>query len=68
MGFTVQGHLKLAQEIQTYCSACERLLCVIGNGRALTNDEALLIDYYCKELSSKVAPFPPKSSFNNSEQ
>lgn len=47
----------LAEEVRKFSSACEHLLAIAAkSGRNLTEDEARLVEYYCKEIISKVVP------------
>jgi hypothetical protein len=50
--------MRLAGDVQKFAGACERLLATaVTSNRTLTDDEAKLVQYYCKELSEKL--FPP---------
>ena len=50
--------MRLAEDVQKFTSACERLLATAAtSNRTLTEDEARLVQYYCKELAEKL--FPP---------
>ena len=53
--------MELAKNVHTFSSACERLLASLAIYRPLTEEEALLIRHYCKELLEKVPP-PPRPS------
>ncbi|MDK2742215.1 MAG: hypothetical protein H8K03_20325 [Nitrospira sp.] len=48
--------MQLAQEVKTFSVACEHILAAIAQNRPLTKDEALMIEYYCVEILSKIAP------------
>jgi hypothetical protein len=48
--------MELAKEVHIFSSACEHILSTIAQNRPLTHDEALLIEYYCGEVLSKIAP------------
>lgn len=53
--------MRLAEDVQKFGSACERLLATAAvSNRMLTEDEARLVQYYCKELAEKL--FPPSVS------
>jgi hypothetical protein len=40
-------------------SACERLLFSVLKNRPLTEKEARIVEYYCKEILAKIAPSLP---------
>jgi hypothetical protein len=48
--------MQLASEVKDFSGASERLLSTIAMNRQLTEEEAKVIQYYCKELLAKVAP------------
>ena len=50
--------MKLAEEVQKYTATCEALLSAIAVERPLTEVEAKMIEYYCKELMAKIPLFP----------
>ena len=52
--------MQLTHEVKTFASACEHILSTITTNRPLTPDEAVMIQYYCGELLTKVAPLLPK--------
>lgn len=50
--------MQLAQDVHRFGSACEQLLATAATAnRTLTEDEARLVQWYCKELAEKL--FPP---------
>jgi hypothetical protein len=50
--------MRLAKDVQKFGDACEGLLATAAtSSRMLTEDEARLVQYYCKELAEKL--FPP---------
>ena len=50
--------MRLAEDVQKFAGACERLLATAAtSNRTLTEDEARLIQFYCKEVAEKL--FPP---------
>ncbi|HEU4684379.1 MAG TPA: hypothetical protein VFS39_07745, partial [Nitrospira sp.] len=54
--------MKLSREVQQFTSCCEHLVAEAEmSGRVLTEDEASLIEYYCRELMTKIVK-PPASS------
>ena len=53
--------MRLAEDVHKFGSACERLLAsAASSNRILTEDEARIVQYYCKELAEKL--FPPSVS------
>ena len=52
--------MQVAGEVKKYCESCERLIMLMSINRALTEDEARVVDFYSKELQAKVAFRPPK--------
>jgi len=48
--------MQVASEVKDFTGASERLLSTIAMNRQLTEEEAKMIQYYCKELLAKVAP------------
>jgi hypothetical protein len=53
--------MQLANDVKSFLSACERLISTLITNRPLSDDEAHLIEYYCKELLAKLEPRLPKS-------
>jgi hypothetical protein len=50
--------MRLAEDVRKFSSACEQLLATAAtSNRTLTEDEARIIQYYCKEVAEKL--FPP---------
>jgi hypothetical protein len=49
--------MRLAEEVRKFSIACEHLIAAAAtSGRTLTEDEARLVKYYCKEVLAKVVP------------
>jgi hypothetical protein len=48
--------MELSKEVQSFSSACERLLDTIARHRQLQKDERRLIEHYCKEILARVQP------------
>jgi len=48
--------MELAKEVQSFSSACERLLDTIARHRSLDKNERRLIEHYCKEILAKIQP------------
>lgn len=47
--------MERAEALRIFFSGCERLLFSMTTG-PLAEEEALMIEYYCKEILAKVAP------------
>jgi hypothetical protein len=46
--------MRLAEDVQRFSGACERLLATAAtSSRTLTEDEARIVQYYCKEIAEK---------------
>jgi hypothetical protein len=58
--------MQQADEFRTFSSACERLLPSIKTNRPLTEKEARILEFYCKEILAKIAQSlpnrPPQST------
>jgi hypothetical protein len=54
--------MPLADDIQAFGNACERLIASMAIHRPLTNEEVLFIRHYCKELLDKTSgpPYNPR--------
>jgi hypothetical protein len=50
---------QVENDIGAFGKACERLLANIAIHRPLTQEEALFVKHYCRELLEKVASPPP---------
>lgn len=48
--------MQLASEAKHFFGACERLISLIASNRRLTDDEARMIEFYCKEVLAKIGP------------
>ena len=49
--------MRLAEDVKNFAGACERLLATAAiSNRKLTEDEARIIQYYCKEVAEKLFP------------
>ena len=51
-----------AQAFHSFSDACERFVSSIATSRPLSNDEAEIVAYYCKEILAKIEPCLPKPS------
>jgi hypothetical protein len=54
--------MPLSTEVHKFTSACERLIAGIVMYRPLTEDERLLIKFYCNEVLTKVDQPQPESA------
>lgn len=53
--------MQLGEKIGKFSTACENLIAMVAiHHRPLTEEEVLLIRYYCSELLEKLPP-PPKT-------
>jgi hypothetical protein len=52
--------MHMAGEVRNYLGACERLISLTMS-RQLTDEEAKIIEFHCKELLAKIAPLLLKS-------
>ena len=48
--------MQLATEVKNFLGASERLMSLIMMNRQLTEEEAKMIEFYCKEVLAKIAP------------
>jgi hypothetical protein len=48
--------MQMGSEVKNYLGACERLISHLTLNRQLTEDEARMIEFYCKELLAKIGP------------
>jgi hypothetical protein len=46
-------------EFHIFSSACERLLFSVLKNKPLTEKEARIVEYYCKEILAKIASSLP---------
>ena len=51
--------MQLTSEVKNFLGACERLMSLIMMNRQLTEEEAKMIEFYCKEVLAKIAPRLP---------
>ena len=52
--------MRLKKEVSNFSASCEHLLYEAEtSGRELTGEEALLVEYYCREVLKKVVKRPP---------
>jgi hypothetical protein len=63
--------MRLKKEVSHFSASCEHLMHEAEtSGRQLTDEETLLIEYYCREVLKKVVkrpPSPQQSSGTNQE-
>ena len=46
--------MQMASEVKNYLGACERLISHLTLNRQLSEDEARMIEFYCKDVLQKV--------------
>jgi hypothetical protein len=52
--------MRLKKEVSNFSSSCEHLIAEAElSGRQLTEEEILLIEFYCREVLKKVVNRPP---------
>ncbi len=52
--------MRLKKEVSNFSSSCEHLMHEAEtSGRHLTEEETLLVEYYCREVLKKVVKRPP---------
>jgi len=52
--------MRLKKEVSNFSASCEHLMAEAEtSGRKLTEEETLLIEYYCMEVLKKVVKRPP---------
>ena len=52
--------MRLSKEVDHFSRSCEHLIAEADMGdRKLTDEEILLVEYYCREVLEKVAKRPP---------
>ena len=49
--------MKVSKEVHQFTHSCEELLAAVAANRPLTNDEARIVEYYCKDMLIKAVPF-----------
>jgi hypothetical protein len=51
--------MQQTEALNVFSSGCERLLFSIKTNRPLTEEEAKMVEYYCKEILAAIAPGLP---------
>jgi hypothetical protein len=51
-----------AKAFQSFSDACERFVSSMATNRSLSNDEAQVVAFYCKEILEKIEPCLHKRS------
>lgn len=52
--------MRLKKEVSNFASSCEHLMAETdASSRKITEEEALLVEYYCREVLKKVVKRPP---------
>lgn len=54
--------MQQAKAFHSFSDACERFVSSIATNRSLSNDEAQVIAFYCKEILEKIEPSLNKHS------
>jgi hypothetical protein len=54
--------MQQAKAFHSFSDACERFVSSIAKNRSLSNDEAQVIAFYCKEIREKIEPSLHKHS------
>jgi hypothetical protein len=54
--------MELAEDVQTFGRACERLLASMALHRSLSHDEVLFVRHYCQEVLEKTECPPTNRS------
>ena len=49
--------MQQTEALNIFSSGCERLLFSIKTNRPLTEEEAKMVEYYCKEILAKVGAY-----------
>jgi hypothetical protein len=47
---------QVSKDVKEFSRACEHLIASVALHRPLTEEEALLVRHYCKEILEKVVP------------
>ena len=55
-----------AKAFHSFSDACERFVSSIATNRSLSNDEAQVVAFYCKEILEKIEPCLHKRSRDTS--
>ena len=59
--------MRLKKEVSNFSASCEHLISEAEMGsRVLTEEEMLLIEYYCREVLKKVVKRPPSKQEKDS--
>ena len=59
--------MRLKKEVSHFASSCEQLIAEAeACSRTLTDEEALLIEFYCREVLKKVVKRPPSQQEGSS--
>ena len=52
--------MRLKNEVSKFAASCEHLMAEAeASGRKISEEEALLVEYYCREVLKKVLKRPP---------
>ena len=59
--------MRLKKQVSNFSACCEHLMAEAEtSGRKLTEEETLLIEYYCREVLKKVVKRPPSQQEGSS--
>lgn len=61
--------MRLKKEVSNFSASCEHLMAEAeASGRQLTEEETLLVEYYCREVLKKVVKRPPSQQGKDSSE
>jgi hypothetical protein len=61
--------MRLKKEVSSFSASCEHLIEEVeGGSRRLTDEETLLVEYYCREVLKKVVRRPPSRQEKDSSE
>jgi hypothetical protein len=61
--------MRLKKEVSHFSASCEHLMAEAeGGSRQLTDEETLLVEYYCREVLKKVVKRPPSQQEKGSSE
>ena len=61
--------MRLKKEVSNFSASCEHLMAEAeSSGRKLTEEETLLVEYYCRQVLKKVVKRPPSQQDKDSTE
>ena len=51
--------MRLKKEVSNFSASCEHLMAEVETSRTLTEEETLLVEFYCREVLKKIVKRPP---------